>query len=835
MVWRLHESFAAGEVSPRTFSIPSGCSKLEEAYLGKLGAAIKRPGTKHFRVFLNNARLIPFIVRAKDNIKDLLVVMEPAVFTVYDAPTLSKIATGSHPYSSMELDDIYSVQSRDTLYLFHPDHEPRTMSAAASSVEIWDTGNTGPQVDLRSKEIELFKGVEVPDDELSTSEPNNDTFLGNTIDLGASAPYFTGADGPAYNVGGVINEDFPIFELAGGFFRTFHFESPTKVRAVEFKLDAQTDRSNEWNGPWVPLPEETSVTVTTTGFVSGTKKAGETLQLLASSSYWTSDMVGDIVDIRANAGFQLRNAYYCFIQKIDSPTLATVINLNLDLPPASYGNTIQRHVLTDRTPDKKAFLIPSGTSGSINVRANEDTFVDSMLAGHGREAGLFFLNGGTFRLDSIGSPRFATATVETDLGTTLGSSNWAIGFSRYTGFPTSGGFHQDRLFVGGCERFPNQLFASRSGSHRNFTTGGQAADGVTIPIAGDSSDGVRWMKSARDLLVGTDVGEYSIEGKPFTPTSLAVVDQTEYGGKAVRPMNVSGFVMYVTRDGREVRSMSYLENQDSFISADVLAIADHIFENTRIVELAYLRSPTKMLVARGENGSIAVYTTHPENRESGLPPVAGWSRWTGLTVTGMAVIPTETHDQLWLMVRRQVNNTLAYTLEYMEPDNPRMDNHSQFVSPGTNVLSGLGHLEAETVQILQDGAYVGTAVVSGGKVTLNEIPGEVTVGLPVEFRLTPTVLNPEDRSGNVSGHFKQVNRVQIRFNDSWGGKIATGEGEQSIEILMSQHVFGGAADRFNGWLEFHCTGQSNREPAVTITHDTPHRYEVVAINQDLEL
>jgi hypothetical protein len=90
-------------------------------------------------------------------------------------------------------------------------------------------------------------------------------------------------------------------------------------------------------------------------------------------------------------------------------------------------------------------------------------------------------------------------------------------------------------------------------------------------------------------------------------------------------------------------------------------------------------------------------------------------------------------------------------------------------------ISGLGHLEGETVQVQMDGDVPTTNsfVVASGAITLPEKAAVVHAGLP----LTPYMktLRPEGGSqiGTAQGKIKRIPNIRVRFYRTLDCKIGT--------------------------------------------------------------
>tara|TARA_R110000868_G_scaffold345994_2_gene607051 strand:- start:4835 stop:7585 length:2751 start_codon:yes stop_codon:yes gene_type:complete len=100
--------------------------------------------------------------------------------------------------------------------------------------------------------------------------------------------------------------------------------------------------------------------------------------------------------------------------------------------------------------------------------------------------------------------------------------------------------------------------------------------------------------------------------------------------------------------------------------------------------------------------------------------------------------------------------------------------YTTYVSGGqarerVNVISGLDHLEGQTVQLLSEGSTAGDKVVSGGSITLTRASSKVHVGLSYvsDFQMLRLEVGAAD--GTSQGKFNRFHRVIIRFLNTLGG------------------------------------------------------------------
>lgn len=86
----------------------------------------------------------------------------------------------------------------------------------------------------------------------------------------------------------------------------------------------------------------------------------------------------------------------------------------------------------------------------------------------------------------------------------------------------------------------------------------------------------------------------------------------------------------------------------------------------------------------------------------------------------------------------------------------------------TKVMTGLWHLEGETVSILGDGSVFPPQVVTNGRITLPEYVTRCHIGLAYTARAK--TLPPTSSQGVIEGKRKTVNSIAVRLDKTRGVK-----------------------------------------------------------------
>ena len=139
----------------------------------------------------------------------------------------------------------------------------------------------------------------------------------------------------------------------------------------------------------------------------------------------------------------------------------------------------------------------------------------------------------------------------------------------------------------------------------------------------------------------------------------------------------------------------------------------------------------------------------------------------------VAVIPGSGSDEVWVVVERTVDSNTVKYIELFQPTDWGSDsNDCYFVDSGVSTLTGLTHLEGETVALWGDGRPVGTFTVASGIISPSGSYTNTTVGLPYTsvFETMPLVV--QDDSGNfVNSTWTNIHHVDVDFYKTLGCHI----------------------------------------------------------------
>ena len=157
----------------------------------------------------------------------------------------------------------------------------------------------------------------------------------------------------------------------------------------------------------------------------------------------------------------------------------------------------------------------------------------------------------------------------------------------------------------------------------------------------------------------------------------------------------------------------------------------------------------------------------------------------------VAVIPTDdTEYEVYVIIKRTINGaTKRYievlnTFDFTETDNTTfnfLDSQLSYSGSSTTTLSGLSHLEGQTVSILADGATHPNKIVSSGEITLDRAVTKAKVGLSYSSILQTMRLDAGSQNGTSQGKTKRIYEITIRLFESVG--VEVGESLNNMERI----------------------------------------------------
>lgn len=455
----------------------------------------------------------------------------------------------------------------------------------------------------------------------------------------------------------------------------------------------------------------------------------------------------------------------------------------------------------------------------------------------------------------------STTVVTVDVNSTLTNTNpkatWRLGlWSDTTGFPTCATFHEDRLFFAGSATAPQRIDGSKTGLYANFAptaTDGTVADdnAVSFTLNSDDVNAIKWMASnEKGLLVGTTRGEWQVKpsalNEAITPTNISGKPSTRHGSADVAPVTAGNALLFVQRAGRKLREFAYVFEVDGFKAPDMTLLAEHITRPS-ITELAYQTQPQAIVWAVRSDGVLLGFTYERDQDVVAWHRhvLGGYSNAGGTTaplVESIAVVPnpSASRDELYMVVKRYINGATKRYIEYMSKiweygDTQAAAFHLDCGYTITNgspssTVTGLWHLEGQSVTPYTDGAKHPAVTVTNGTITLTHTATVVTLGYAYNSDGQIMPLEGGSQDGTAQGKIKRIHAVGFWLMDTLGLKFGP-DADNLTEILVTQwgQDFGEATALYTGVTTERFEGDYDKLGQVFWRADGPFPATVLAI------
>ena len=211
----------------------------------------------------------------------------------------------------------------------------------------------------------------------------------------------------------------------------------------------------------------------------------------------------------------------------------------------------------------------------------------------------------------------------------------------------------------------------------------------------------------------------------------------------------------------------------------------------------------------------------------------------------VAVIPTDDSEyQTWVIVKRTVNGITRRYVEYIntfdftETDNTTfnfLDSALSYSGAAATTISGLNHLEGQTVHILSDGATHPTKIVSSGAITLDRAATNVKVGLGYNSILQTMRIDAGSQNGTSQAKTKRIYEITIRLYESIG--VEVGENLNNMERIpfrTSFDVMDQGLPPFNGDKTVEFRGNYDTDGFIFVRQTQPLPLTILSLYPDLQ-
>jgi len=457
---------------------------------------------------------------------------------------------------------------------------------------------------------------------------------------------------------------------------------------------------------------------------------------------------------------------------------------------------------------------------------------------------------GYVEITAFTSSTVVTATVKEDdggiavlpdhiIGAANATKKWSLGaFGGDQGYPRAVAFYEERLYFAGTTGQPQTIFGSVTADFENHTPGTEDDKAINVTIASDQVNVIKHMIQGRFLQILTSSAEFTMSGgsgtQPVTPTNVNVLRETTFGASDVRPVRAGSSTIMVQKGQTKVKEITFNLDVDGLTGRDLTVLAEHL-ARVGLDDMTWQQEPELILWFVRSDGELLGLSYDPQNN------TIAWHEHTlggTAVVESIASIPSGSEDQVYLSVKRTINSVETRHIVYMKPiyfgadvtDAFYVDSGLTYDGAATTTISGLDHLEGETVQILADGAAHADKVVSGGSITLDRSSSKVHVGYSYDSVIQTLRMEAGADDGISQGKIKRIHGVTVRFLDSVGAEVGPDANNlDRIPFRDSSMAMDEAVPMFDGDKEIFFPSGYDNDARVLVRQTQPLPMTVLAI------
>jgi hypothetical protein len=275
-------------------------------------------------------------------------------------------------------------------------------------------------------------------------------------------------------------------------------------------------------------------------------------------------------------------------------------------------------------------------------------------------------------------------------------------------------------------------------------------------------------------------------------------------------------------------------------------LAEHITEGG-VTQMAYQQEPNSILWMVRNDGQLIGFTYQRDQQ------VTAWHRhiFGGVFGSGNAVcesvsvIPTDDNEyQVYVIIKRTINSVTRRYVEYLnnfdfdETDDTTfnfLDSQLNYDGSATTTISGLDHLEGQSVSILANGATHPDKTVSSGSITLDRSSTKVKVGLSYTSLLQTMRLDAGSQDGTSQGRTKRIFDVTIRMFESIGVEVGPDlSNMERIPFRSSADAMDSGLGVFTGDKEVEFRGNYETDGFVFVRQTQPLPLTILSLYPKLQ-
>ena len=404
-------------------------------------------------------------------------------------------------------------------------------------------------------------------------------------------------------------------------------------------------------------------------------------------------------------------------------------------------------------------------------------------------------------------------------------------------YPGCVGYFEQRRWFAGSRMRPQFIWATKTGTETDmgYSLPSQPTDRIKVRVASQDSNRIRHIVPLSQLLILTASGEWRVSplnSDALTPETMSVRPQSYVGSSQTKPVLINNTMIFAAARGGHLRELGYSYQAGGYITSDLCLRATHLFDNKEVIDIAYSKAPYSIFWCINNKGALISYTYIPEQQISAFAQHS-----TDGSFESCAVVPEDTEDILYCVVKREINGNTKRFIERMnefikknQVDQIYLDCAGTYSGQPKKEITGISWLNGKTVSIYADGYCVPDQKVENSKIVLSRAASVVHVGLAYnsDIKTLPLAVQLQDMSFGTN-HRKNVTGVSLRVLESAIPLVG-----QSFEKLYqpptrSREAPGTPPARKDGEIDLPIQGHWTNEGEVCIRQNKPLPMKVSSI------
>ncbi len=789
----------------------SGCRILDNMIPRIYGPVERRPGTKFIANVEDDdvkSRMVKFVFSATIAYK---MEFSDQIINIYFG---DDIVDGDivSPYLEADLFQLQFEQSADVVWITHPSYNPRKLSRVSATEFTLEKieFETGPFIERNDIAENDDVTIAVTGTSIATATlgaaGSGEFTITTTIDTSSLFP---------------VNQRFYVADSTGNdkayTVKTASWTTPT-LTIVPNEAVATSDN----DGQIMVDGQTATLTASSATFVTGTdghtdalfELTHKRLKTAITGTGTSTGVIGEAIDVKGGWTFNTSGNWDATveIQRLEDGTIwETFRTFTSTISDGKGSRNVQKTDIERANGVQYRINVTSYTAGTIEAEFTVDSSTQDSI----------------YKITATASTTSLTATVIVAAPDNVATKRWAEGsWSNVRGWPTTITFFQERAIYGFTNLDQQSVYISRTDNFENFDAGLLDDDAFTLRLP-TANRGI-WLSSLDDLTAGTAGDEWRISttklGQTMTPTAnWDMKEQSARGSANIQAVKVNEAVIFVDFVARKIREFTFVDQRQKYLSPDLTALAEDITSGG-ITSLAVQKNPDSIIWFTIANSPYLISMTY--EREQDVVAFSNHPLGGDGIAESVIVTPSTSEDVITLTVKRTINGSTVRFIEEMQPRKWGDNANIFFVDAGiidtseSTTISGLDHLEGETVLVLVDGAKQLSKKVSDGEINIDEAGERVVVGLSSTYQVSPTRRDIVTTGGTTLGSIKKVAEVAASFFETLNAEFGDGTYTRKINGRTTED-YDSPPDLFTGLKILDLDNSFDNEDDIIISGSDP--------------